>query len=54
MIMSSFQYNLEDVIESSLKFKFNVLAIDKLTSSPKTKGRRTVLTQKTLSLKLST
>ena len=70
MIISSFQCNLEEVIESSLKFKFHVLAIGKLTSTvkrnarystssifpttPKTKGRRTVLTQNTLSLKLST
>ena len=71
MIILCFQYNLEEVIESSLKFKFNVSAIDKLTStvkrkarystsaaifptSAKTKGRRTVLTQKMLSLKLST
>ena len=67
MIISSFQYILEEVIESSLKFKFNVLAIDKLTSTikryltssifpttSKTKGRRTVLTQNMLSLKLST
>ena len=71
MIMSSLQYNIEEVIDSSLKFKFNVSVIDKLTStvkrkarysassaifptSPKTKGRGTVLTQKMPSLKLST
>ena len=33
MIMTSFQYNFEQVIEPSLKFKFNVSAIDKLTST---------------------
>lgn len=33
MIMLCFQYNLDEVIESSLKFKFNVSAIDKLTST---------------------
>ena len=71
MIMTSFQYNFDEVIESSLKFKFNLSPIDRLSStvrrkarystssaifpiSPKTKSRRTVLTQKMLSLKLST
>ena len=60
--MTSFQCNLEEVVESSLKFKFNVPSIDKGTStakrnarystssvifptSPKTKGRRTVVNQ---------
>lgn len=63
--------HVKEVIQSSLKFKFNVSAIDKLTTtvkrearystssaifltSAKTKGRRTVLTQKMLPLKLST
>ena len=31
MIITSFQYNFEQAIESTLKFKFNVSAIDKLT-----------------------
>jgi len=41
MIISSFQFNFEEVIESSLdfKFKFNVPSMEKLTSTVKRKTR---------------
>ena len=39
MIISSFQFNFEEVIESSLDFKFNVLSMEKLTSTFKRKTR---------------
>ena len=39
MIFISFQYNLEEVIESSLRFKFNISSIEKLTSAVKRKTR---------------
>ena len=37
MIFTSFQYNVEEVIESSLKFKFSIPSMEKLTSTVKTK-----------------
>ena len=37
MIFTSFQYNLEEVIESSLKLKFNIPSMEKLTSAVKRK-----------------
>lgn len=43
MIISSFQFNFEEIIESSLdfkfKFKFNVPSMEKLTSTVKRKAR---------------
>ena len=39
MIISSFQFNFEEVIESSLDFKFNILSMGKLTSTVKRKTR---------------
>ena len=39
MIFTSFQYNLEEVIESSLKFKFNIPSMEKLTSIVKRQTR---------------
>ena len=39
MIFTSFQYNLEEVIESSLKFKCNIPSMGKLTSTVKRKTR---------------
>lgn len=39
MIISSFQFNFEEVIESRLGFKFNVLSMEKLTSTFKRKTR---------------
>lgn len=41
MIISSFQFNFEEVIESSLdfKFKFNAPSMEKLTSTVKRKAR---------------
>ena len=39
MIFTSFQYNLEGVIESSLKLKFNIPSMGKLTSPVKRKTR---------------
>ena len=40
MIITSFQYNLVEVIESSLKFKFNVPSMEKLTSTVKKKKKK--------------
>ena len=39
MIFTSFQYNLEGVIESSVKLKFNIPSMEKLTSPVKRKTR---------------
>ena len=39
MIFTSFQYNLEENIESSLKFKFNIPSTEKLTSTVKRNTR---------------
>ena len=39
MIISSFQFNFEEVIESRIDFKFNVLSMEKLTSTFKRKTR---------------
>ena len=39
MILTSFQYNLEEVIQSSLKLKFNIPSMEKLTSAVKRKTR---------------
>ena len=39
MIFTSFQYNVEEVIESGFKFKFNIPSMEKLTSTVKRKTR---------------
>ena len=39
MVISTFQFNFDEVIESSLDFKFNVLSMEKLTSTFKRKTR---------------
>ena len=39
MIFTSFQYNLEEIIKLSLKFKFNIPSMEKLTSTVKRNTR---------------
>ena len=44
MTFTSLQYNLEEVIVSSLKFKLNIPSLEKLTSAVKRRTRSSFLT----------